>query len=748
MPVPVKPIDDITSGVKVKSNCSVDKMRLDALLKEETKERIDADNHLQDEINNKQDTLVSGENIKTLNGESLLGAGNIDIQGAIWGNITGTLSDQTDLQAEFQNVREVAEGKCKSYVLSYQAVAPADEYSVGLYYYIDNDGEKHTFQSLEEYNTYVSGLTLLNSGFNSQSGPSIFNYGGYLLLSGDDYLHYQVIKSSDFVAQVNTGDNIYIVETDVPDRWCDKRLSSSVCSCKTIRVNLSNYYTIPETNNLLNNKVDKKTTQGLWLYGHDGAEQQEKYVQEGAMPRSIPIRDGNGGIQVQAPVNDNEATNKKYVDDLIKVIKKNSYISVDIVEYPTLADFLASTGEEGYLYLYPIDTSDLTKGYKTYIYEVVSDVGSWVYMGDTSLDLTNYTRKDQDETITGSWTFENGASFSNTTSNSKWTIYEDTIGRLFFSKDNTSYWLIDGTLLRPYNTNQNDIGTANSRIKNIYLSGDAYARNLFLSNNIFNSSGSANYGLSLPDTTSWTVNKELATTDQTFNVINASDITPSNLTDDLITVLTNGKPTRINGDLLGIHNPILFPNQNVSGSGNYYGFMIGWSATSGTYQGSLVPYVILTTATPKRINLDTNPRLETYIKVLNGKTLPNYPTDLTKDYQLVQEKTSGNLVWNSFNKEIVIKLDTGTYTSGTAMSQNDYDQLSFLLNLSFEEVAKLNLKFMRVDTSRNEVHSSTDFSVRASGTDLTTNSWYDFVIKFGNWGSITLNRGNLSQQQY
>ena len=30
--------------------------------------------------NNKQDTLVSGENIKTLNNESLLGSGNIDIQ--------------------------------------------------------------------------------------------------------------------------------------------------------------------------------------------------------------------------------------------------------------------------------------------------------------------------------------------------------------------------------------------------------------------------------------------------------------------------------------------------------------------------------------------------------------------------------------------------------------------------------------------------------------------------------------------
>ena len=50
----------------------------------------------------KQDGLVSGTNIKTINNESLLGSGNITIQGggggnAEWGSIGGTLSDQTDL---------------------------------------------------------------------------------------------------------------------------------------------------------------------------------------------------------------------------------------------------------------------------------------------------------------------------------------------------------------------------------------------------------------------------------------------------------------------------------------------------------------------------------------------------------------------------------------------------------------------------------------------------------------------------
>lgn len=48
----------------------------------------------------KQDTLVSGTNIKTINGASVLGSGDLTVSGsgASWGSITGTLSSQDDLQ--------------------------------------------------------------------------------------------------------------------------------------------------------------------------------------------------------------------------------------------------------------------------------------------------------------------------------------------------------------------------------------------------------------------------------------------------------------------------------------------------------------------------------------------------------------------------------------------------------------------------------------------------------------------------
>ena len=55
---------------------------------------------LDTELATKQDSLVSGTNIKTVNNQSLLGSGNINItSGGTWGSITGTLSNQADLQS-------------------------------------------------------------------------------------------------------------------------------------------------------------------------------------------------------------------------------------------------------------------------------------------------------------------------------------------------------------------------------------------------------------------------------------------------------------------------------------------------------------------------------------------------------------------------------------------------------------------------------------------------------------------------
>jgi len=54
---------------------------------------------LQNALDAKQATLVSATNIKTINGATVLGSGDLVVSGsAAWGSVTGTLSAQTDLQ--------------------------------------------------------------------------------------------------------------------------------------------------------------------------------------------------------------------------------------------------------------------------------------------------------------------------------------------------------------------------------------------------------------------------------------------------------------------------------------------------------------------------------------------------------------------------------------------------------------------------------------------------------------------------
>jgi hypothetical protein len=77
----------------------------------------------------KQATLVSGTNIKTVNSNSLLGSGDIAIAGsAAWGSITGTLSNQTDLNTALTG-KEPANANIQTHVVSAHAPSNAQKNS-------------------------------------------------------------------------------------------------------------------------------------------------------------------------------------------------------------------------------------------------------------------------------------------------------------------------------------------------------------------------------------------------------------------------------------------------------------------------------------------------------------------------------------------------------------------------------------------------------------------------------------------
>ena len=123
------------------------------------------------------------------------------------------------------------------------------------------------------------------------------------------------------------------------------------------------------------------------------------YYQIGLVGSDLVIGTGVGDIYLQPDgklyYNSYEVADKNYVDSEIQRVLNGEITTVNTTTYPTLNDFLASTGEEGIIYLYPIDTTDLTKGYYRYVWEN----NAWLDLGTTQIDLSNYYTKSETDTL-------------------------------------------------------------------------------------------------------------------------------------------------------------------------------------------------------------------------------------------------------------------------------------------------------------------------------------------------------------
>lgn len=159
-----------------------------------------------------------------------------------------------------EELREVAEGKCTTYILEYNPnLQDLIEYAWRNCIYIDNNGEIQHFSSDSEIETWITGKTLVNSSFNSQNAIITISK-----IWGDDtdisYFVCSIREGTLFVTLeqlahlVKLGDIVLIRETDVPDRWvagisfetADTNLSLSFSKLETSKVDLNNYYTKSE----------------------------------------------------------------------------------------------------------------------------------------------------------------------------------------------------------------------------------------------------------------------------------------------------------------------------------------------------------------------------------------------------------------------------------------------------------------------------------------------------------------------
>lgn len=131
----------------------------------------------------------------------------------------------------------------------------------------------------------------------------------------------------------------------------------------------------------------------------------------------------------------------------------------------------------------------------------------------------------------------------------------------------------------------------------------------------------------------------------TFNVINASDILNNTLTQEQYDLITNGKETRIIGNL-GNYNSATIVGTKSAGNFTYcliegldgYG-----QAIIGVIRINNTSLLIQYQTTYNLVLTETGCNLTNLIRI-NGKTIPTYPSDTTKQYKLVQQ-IGGTLAW-------------------------------------------------------------------------------------------------------
>ena len=571
----------------------------------------------------KQNTLVNKSNIKALvvNGEekSLLGDGTIVIPnggGGTWGSITGDIDDQTDLQNELQDIREVAEGKCKTYVLSYQTTLSSIKSE------ITNDNVKvYNESGIDISQDILDGdydnELIINSSFNSQDSSIGIDAGenNYLFIRdnqenfGYDYKMVLLDAGGGMDTFFKTGDILLVIETDVPDRWFDA-YSPFTCFHKleTSKIDLDNYATKTEVNaksdltNIApaydehttysvgevvsyNGKIYKCTTAITTPESWDSTHWTETNVASDFVNLTgTQVISGNKEFsnKIVAPQIEQPA-GTLYIGKTGNAITINGSFAPDVDDYREIGD---SSHRYKNIHLSGIFNPNAS-GYGLSLPSTASLTANSELIDSAS-----------DQTISGIKAFENGIKLNPSAADPeiKWnsSLSRLAVGTFSIAVGGTDSYI--SSKMIPYPNNTYDLGTSVYKWKNLYLGGsvdfgdgakiykDSSNRVCIQYNNsdkikvassntiIVNrldpdSDNSQDIGR---NTVRWkdiylsgvlsdgTNSVSVAgISNGIFNVINASDIVSNTLTQAQFDLITNGKPTLIKGTYQGYKNMLI-----------------------------------------------------------------------------------------------------------------------------------------------------------------------------------------------
>ena len=160
--------------------------------------------------------------------------------------VTSLTSSSTDKQypsakAVFdalQNVIAVAEGKCKSYVLSNNYLLSEDTWSNYTVY--DENGDP--IATWADFQTLVGVRSLLNEQLKTQTAFNDTLSLAYVLTGS--YPSFYFHRAENYFADAKTGDVLLVVEINVPDRWLEVSTNSITFNIlETAKVVIANMVT-------------------------------------------------------------------------------------------------------------------------------------------------------------------------------------------------------------------------------------------------------------------------------------------------------------------------------------------------------------------------------------------------------------------------------------------------------------------------------------------------------------------------
>ena len=439
----------------------------------------------------KQNTLVNQQNIKSINGESLLGSGNIEIQGGgggSWGTITGNIQDQTDLQNELQDIRKVAEGKNKSLVIRYDIEAPTSDISATMFKKIDGT----YFTSLSDFNSYVSGLSIANPSFNTQGNVELTNY--YII--GENLVVY---RCNDISSKFKVGDIVLIIQTDVPDRWFSFIYSAGAILSKleTTKVDISGLAGLEDLANEYDNTLTY--TKGEVVY-HGGnlyrAKQDISTAEDWDSTHweQISVASDFVNLTGTQTITGNKTfttmltlqgttranmirpnANNSYDLGASSYYWKDLYLSgnIQLKDANSTHYYTLNSNQYGNLSLNFDGTSILainnTNG--IIVKNKISPLSS------NTFDLGDSSHNWKDLYLDGKAYFYYGSN------DAVWNISQEQYGRLQISRTvsgtTSNYYHFDSTSFTPVSNNSRDLGTRYIKWKDGYFAGQVYAQNTF-----------------------------------------------------------------------------------------------------------------------------------------------------------------------------------------------------------------------------------------------------------------------------